>query len=187
MNIVQIGANIGNDDLTVLIGNTQPNKLVLVEPMSLHNEELNRHYGWVKNLEIENLVVDKESGKDVEFFYHLDDGPKYEVASLSREHIYVRHLQLSQDRISSLLLKTISINDLFIKHNLNNIDILFIDAEGHDDTIIKSIDFEKFNINSIYFENLHLKDNSIYDFLEKIGYKITEKTGTYGWMSVANK
>lgn len=82
MNIVQIGANIGNDDLTVLIGNTQPNKLVLVEPMSLHNEELNRHYGWVKNLEIENLVVDKESGKDVEFFYHLDDGPKYEVASL---------------------------------------------------------------------------------------------------------
>ena len=33
---------------------------------------------------------DVESNKDVEFFYHLDDGPGYEVSSLSKEHIYVK-------------------------------------------------------------------------------------------------
>jgi|694.fasta_scaffold36630_4 hypothetical protein len=187
MNIIQIGANRGNDDLSQIIGNNQPDKLILVEPMSLHNEFLLNHYGWVKNLSLENLIIDIESNKDVEFFYHLDDGPGYEVASLSKEHIYVKHIQLSPDRISSLILKTITINDLFIKHNLNNIDVLFIDAEGHDDTIIRSIDFDKFKINKIYFENLHLKDDSIYEFLNNLGYQITEKTGTYGWCSLAEK
>ncbi len=187
MNIVQIGANVGNDDLSQIIGNNQPNKLILVEPMSLHNNSLLNHYNWIDNLIIENVVIDVESNKDVEFFYHLDDGPLYEVASLSKEHIYVRHTQLSPDRISSLILKTITIDDLFMKHNLNDIDILFIDAEGHDDTIIRSINFNKINIKKIYFENLHLKDNSIYEYLISQGYQITEKVGTYGWSSVAEK
>ena len=187
MNIIQIGANRGNDDLSEIIGDNQPNNLILVEPMSLHNEFLLNHYKWVNNLSVENLVIDVESNKDVEFFYHLDDGPNYEVASLSKEHIYVRHTQLSPDRITSLMLKTITINDLFIKHNITDIDILFIDAEGHDDTIIRSIDFNQFQINKIYFENLHLKDDSIYEFLNNLGYQITEKTGTYGWCSLAEK
>jgi FkbM family methyltransferase len=187
MNIVQIGANVGNDDLSQIIGNNQPNKLILVEPMSLHNNSLLNHYNWIDNLIIENVVIDVESNKDVEFFYHLDDGPLYEVASLSKEHIYVRHTQLSPDRISSLILKTITIDDLFMKHNLNDIDILFIDAEGHDDTIIRSINFNKINIKKIYFENLHLKDNSIYEYLISQGYQITEKVGTYEWSSVAEK
>lgn len=187
MNIVQIGANRGGDDLSAIIGDTQPNKLILVEPMSVHNDYLKSYYNWVNNLVIENLAVDTESNKEVEFFFHLEDGPLYEVASLSKEHIYERHLQLSSDRISSLISKTITVNDLLDKHNIKNLDILFIDAEGHDDTIIKSIDFKKFDIDSIYFENLHLKDNSVYDFLSKLGYNIIYNYGTNGWMSVAKK
>lgn len=185
MNIVQIGANRGGDDLSDIIGDRQPNKLILVEPMSVHNDYLKSYYNWVDNLFIENLAVDTESNKEVEFFFHLDDGPLYEVASLSKEHIYERHLQLSPDRVSSLISKTITVNDLLDKHNIKNLDILFIDAEGHDDTIIKSIDFKKFDIDSIYFENLHLKDDSVYDFLSKLGYNIIYNYGTNGWMSVA--
>lgn len=187
MNIVQIGANRGGDDLSTIIGLNQPNKLILVEPMSVHNDYLKSYYNWVDNLSIENLAVYTESNKDVEFFFHLDDGPLYEVASLSREHIYERHLQLSPNRVSSLISKTITINDLLDKHNIKKLDILFIDAEGHDDTIIKSIDFKKFDIDNIYFENLHLKDSSIYDFLEKLGYSIIYNYGTNGWMSVAKR
>jgi FkbM family methyltransferase len=187
MNIIQIGANVGNDDLSRIIGKTQPTKLILVEPMSLHNDSLLSHYNWVDNLIVENLVIDIDSNKDVEFFYHLDDGPLYEVSSLSKEHIYVKHTKLSQDRISSLNLKTITVDDLCRKHNINYIDILFIDAEGHDDIIIRNIDFNKVKVDKIYFENLHLKDNSIYDYLISKGYQITENVGTYGWSSIAEK
>ncbi len=65
--------------------------------MSIHNERLKSYYNFIENLVIENLAVDIESNKDVEFFFHLDDGPFYEVASLYKEHIYKRHLHLSPD------------------------------------------------------------------------------------------
>ena len=187
MNIVQIGANKGNDDLSQLIGNVQPQKLVLVEPMKLHNEDLLNHYSWVDNIFLENVVVEKETGKDVEFFYHVEDGPKYEVASLIREHIYPRHPNLSDEGITSFIIQTININDLFEKYNLLNIDILFIDDEGYDDTIISTIDFEKYNITKLYFENLHIKNQNIYEYLENKGYSIEKNVGLYGWTSLAKK
>jgi FkbM family methyltransferase len=187
INIVQIGANKGNDDLTVLIGETQPNVLLLVEPMSIHNENLKSFYGWVNNLFVENVVIDDESNSEITFYYHLDDGPGYEVSSLDPKHIYERHTHLSEDRITSIKIKSLNINDLFKKYNLTNIDILFIDAEGHDDKIIKSINFDDFNINKIYFENLHIKNIEIYDILKSKNYDIIKNVGTNGWCDLAIK
>jgi hypothetical protein len=148
MNIVQIGANKGNDDLSQLIGNVQPQKLVLVEPMKLHNEDLLNHYSWVNNIFLENVVVEKETGKDVEFFYHVEDGPKYEVASLIREHIYPRHPNLSDEGITSFIIQTININDLFEKYNLLNIDILFNLSTLSPSSIflVRLIDFKSLNL-----------------------------------------
>jgi len=187
INIVQIGANRGNDDLSKIIGDINPNILILVEPMSLHNDELKKFYSRLDNVHIENVVIDDETGKEIDFFYHLDDGPGYEVASIDSKHIYERHTHLSKERISSLKIKTISINDLFKKFNLTEIDILFIDAEGHDDEIIKSIDFNLFKIKKIYFENLHITDFNIYNILISNGYEIVKGVGTNGWCDLAIK
>jgi len=186
MNIIQIGANRGNDDVSELIGNQQPNNLILVEPMKLHNEALNNFYSWVNNKFIENIVIDVEGGKEVEFFYHENDAPNYEISSLSKEHFYPKHPHvLSTDGLKSFFIKSVNINDLFKKYELNHIDILFIDAEGHDDEIIKSIDFTNFKIIKLYFENLHIKDKNIYNYLESKGYKITNQVGHNGWTSLA--
>jgi hypothetical protein len=186
MNIIQIGANRGNDDVSQIIGTRQPDKLILVEPMKLHNDALNNFYGWVSNKFIENVVIDIEGGKDLEFFYHENDAPNYEISSLSKDHFFPKHPHvLSNDGLRSFFIKSININDLFRKYDLTNIDILFIDAEGHDDAIIKSIDFDNFKIYNLYFENLHIKDNNIYSYLESKGYKITHQVGHNGWTSLA--
>jgi FkbM family methyltransferase len=188
MNIIQIGANRGNDDVSEIIGNQQPEKLILVEPMKLHNEALNNFYHWVGNKFIENVVIDLESGKDVEFFYHENDAPNYEISSLNKDHFFPRHPHvLSNDGIKSFFIKSVNINDLFRKYELKHIDILFIDAEGHDDAIIKSIEFNTFTINKLYFENLHIKDENIYNYLEEKGYKIEHQIGHNGWTSLAEK
>ena len=55
MNIVQLGACVGNDDLTKLIGESQPNILILVEPMSIHNEKITECYNNITNKHIENI------------------------------------------------------------------------------------------------------------------------------------
>ena len=186
MNIIQIGANRGNDDVSQIIGTRQPDKLILVEPMKLHNEALNNFYNWVNNKFIENIVIDIEGGKDVEFFYHENDAPNYEISSLSKDHFFPKHPHvLSNDGLKSFFIKSVNINDLFKKYELTTIDILFIDAEGHDDAIIKSIDFDNYKIKNLYFENIHIKDNNIYTYLESKGYSITHQVGHNGWTSLA--
>jgi hypothetical protein len=77
------------------------------------------------------------------------------------------------------------INEVFEKYKLKEIDILFIDAEGLDDEIIKTIDFNKYKISRIYFENLHLKDANIYEYLSNFGYTIKRKVGFMGWSDLA--
>lgn len=184
--IIQIGTNTGNDDLTNIIGSDQPELLVLVEPMDIHNDSIKKHYGWVENMFIENVLIGTKNCEEIDFFYHLDDGPDFAIASLDVNHIY-KHYPNSKNRIGSKKVKSINVNDLFEKYKLKYLDILFIDAEGFDDTIIRSIDFSKIEIDNIYFENLHIKNYSIYDFLTNLNYEITYKCGEHGWTSLAKK
>ena len=187
MKIVQIGANRANDDLSLIIGKNQPEILILVEPLQVHNDQLRDYYHWIKNLHIENIAISDYSNDEINFYYHLDDGPGYEVASLDPKHIYERHTHLHKERISSIKVKTLTVNDLFNKYNLKDIDVLFIDAEGADDAIIKNLNFDYYNIKNIYFENLHIKDLKIYEFLISKNYKITLNVGMNGWSSLAEK
>lgn len=186
-NIVQIGANRGSDDLSELIGETQPNLLVLVEPMIIHNETLKDHYKWVNNLHIENIIITTGESCDLDFFYHLDDGPGFEVATVDINHIIKHYGHGSIDKIVKTQIKALNINELFQNYDLKELDILFIDAEGIDDEIIKSIDFSKIEIQNIYFENLHIKDHNIYKYLSDLGYDIIHRIGSHGWSSLAKK
>jgi hypothetical protein len=176
---------VGNDDLTTLIGNNQPELLVLVEPMSIHNDKIKKCYEWVNNLNLENIAISLDDSKEMSFYYHENDGPLYEVASNNINHI-LKH-GYSMEGVKELNVNCLSINNLFKKYNLVDIDILFIDTEGIDDLIIKSIDFDTFKITEIYFENLHLTQNDIYSFLKNKGYSITKNWGVMGWTSVAKK
>jgi hypothetical protein len=77
------------------------------------------------------------------------------------------------------------LNNLFNKYNLTNIDILYIDAEGLDDLLIQSIDFNLFNINEIYFEHIHINESDLTNFLKLKGYTITRDIAQF--TSLASK
>jgi FkbM family methyltransferase len=185
MKIIQLGVCVGNDDLTKIIVGNQPDILILVEPMKLHNEKISECYSWVRNLVIENVAISSDDKDEISFYYHENDGPLFEVASVNIEHI-LKH-GYNQSGIKEIKVESVTINSIFNKYNLNKIDILFIDTEGIDDLIIKSIDFDKFEIDEIYFENLHLSHPDIFSFLENKGYSIIPKWGTMGWTSYAKK
>lgn len=189
MNIVQIGVCNGNDDLTKIIDNNQPNKLILIEPLNLHNNEILNCYNWVTNIFLENVViVPQKNDNKIIFYYHIEDIPNYELSSIDKYHI-LKHERI-QDKINGIReieINTMTINELFEKYELKNIDILFIDAEGSDNDILKSVDFEKYNIDIIYFENLHIKEYDIFIYLENKGYIIDRYTLNNGWSSSAKK
>lgn len=186
MIIVQVGTNTGNDDVSNILNNQQPDLLILIEPMNVHNEKIESHYSWVKNKIIKNIAISLDDNqKTISFFYHINDGPLYEVASLNPYHI-LKH-GYSPHGLVELKVECKTINSVFEEYNLKNIDILFIDAEGLDDEIIKTIDFSKYNIKNLYFENLHIKNVDVYNYLISKNYEIIEKTGNNGWSSLATK
>ena len=163
MNIIQLGTCVGNDDLTKLIGETQPDILILIEPMLIHNEKITECYRTIKNKHIENIAISVSDEEEMSFFYHENDGPMYEVASTNINHI-TKH-GYDTKGIKELKVKCLRINNLFKKFNLKKIDMLFIDTEGIDD----------------------LTQNDIYSFLENKGYRIIKTWGYMGWTSYAKK
>jgi FkbM family methyltransferase len=183
MKIVQIGACRGNDDLTPIISSNEIEKLIIVEPMCVHNEALELCYASIKNKTIENVAISCTNDAHIDFYYHPDDGPGYEVSSTDINHI-IKHRHLQPDRIIKLRVPSIGINDLLKKHGMNELDILFIDAEGLDDQLIRSIDFSVFKIHNIFYENLHLKSD-VNRYLRDLGYVVYENIGSNGWMNLA--
>lgn len=193
INIVQIGANRGDDDLSSIIfrDKWKIKNLILVEPLSLHNNSLETYYDDIYNKHIENVVIsEKETNELIPFYYHTNDAPSYEVASLNKEHI-LKHQQwnskLTEDGIIKTELQSLTLNQLFKKYDLSDIDILFIDAEGVDDKLIYSIEWDKYNIKKIYFENLHINFDKLNNFFIQKKYTVTKNIGTNGWMSLAEK
>lgn len=190
MVFVQIGANQGHDDLMQIAreNRTRLSKLILVEPLSVHHAALRHGYSGYP-VTVEHLaIVDDPALQQVSFFYHVEDGPGYEVSSLSREHI-LKHVscnpRLTEEGIVEEKVPAATLNQLLVRHGVSKIELLVIDAEGFDDRIIRSIDFGQFRIENIVYENLHIPRQALADFLKSKGYSIVPEWGKNGWSSWA--
>lgn len=184
-NIIQIGSYKGNDDVTEIVKKIEPSEItniILVEPQKEFNENLKYVYSGF-NFYIENLVVSPNEN-DVEItFYTSNKDEDKEVSSIDVNHLLKHNCtDFTENKI-----KCTTINKLLTKYKIDFLDVLFIDAEGFDDKIIKSIDFNRFNIKKIYFENLHINNEDIISFLKEKNYSITEKILTNGWTNEAIK
>lgn len=191
MVVIQIGANRGYDDFTALIKDRYITKLILVEPLSAHNQKLHECYSYINNKVIVNSLI-TDSNKNEECIYiHKQDGfefnNNYELASTNYNHAKNIRPYYEEIDIIKISCKNMTANTLFDEFKLKDIDILFIDTEGCDSKIIKSIDFKKFNIKELYYENLHIDANDLRCFLRDKGFKITEKVFNFGWTDKAVK
>lgn len=184
MNLIQIGTNNANDDFFSIvksIGKEKIKNLILVEPISYLNETIkNCYYGF--DYKIENVVITDDEKKHKETFFISS---RYHwLSSISKKHIekHVGETTLQQEEIECLTL-----NNLFERYNLKEIDILFVDSEGFDDKLIMSIDFNKFDINKIYYEDVHIDNENLKKFLINKGYQITKANFADNLTSVATK
>ena len=193
MTIVQIGANRGYDDVTEISNQIFPNRIILVEPFNEHNESLQECYKHIPECYIENIaIVDNPELKTAALHYHDQDSvgrDKFELASLNKNHfIKIRKSYYTEEGMKERVVPSITINQLLDKYQLIDVDVLFIDTEGFDDVIIKSIDFSKYNIKEIYYENLHVDVDSLRIFLESKGYTIEKNVGfVFKWNDKATK
>ena len=190
---VEIGANDGKtgDPMFDLISKYHlPG--IMVEPVPYLFQRLLDNYKHEKNLFFENAAIG-DSGKGLTF-YSLPETPGLPVwhnqLGSFRKDIILKH-RFAIPNIEELILEeeinVISFDDLMKKYSVAQISLLFIDTEGYDYEIIKTIDFENYDIENILFENKHLsfeEHNDCITYLKAQGFN---KIITYGGDTLAQK
>lgn len=171
--IVQIGTNNGNDHVLKLCKRINPSFVLLVEPFPHHVKSIENNYIGIPYV-LEKVAVTCDSSTETVLYYHLLDGPqghpthKFDVTSTIADHL-VKH-GYNRRELQKIIVPALSINDLLKKHNLKHIDYLFIDAEGVDFDILKSLDMKSVTIEYIQIEHLHLDKQELHSFMDTSGY-----------------
>ena len=164
MKIVQLGANVGNDDLFCYLNSNYETLEfgLFVEANVLHIDKLKNCYSKYDNVIVDNIAIKTPlHEKDIlTIYYHTKEEPHYEIASCDINHIK-RHIEwpgssLIGGEIKSFDVPCITLEKLFEKYSISELDWLCIDVEGLDAEIILTFDWKKYNIKRVEFEHLHL-------------------------------
>ncbi len=164
--VVQIGSNDGKtgDPLFPLICNNPEWRALFVEPIPFYFEKLKENYGTSERFSFENAAIN--NGEALTFHWvdpalrsHYPDLPFWvdQIGSFDRSHI-TKVLDGDLDSyIISKEINCLSMEELLCKHEVNSIDLLHIDAEGHDWEVLRQFDLPKYQPKAILFEFAHLK------------------------------
>jgi len=117
---------------------------------------------------IENLCVWNKSNDELEFIE--TDIPEHSTIT---KFSFLDKLGYLRKKGLRYKVKTITLNDLFEKHNTpNNIDYLSIDTEGSELEILESLNHDRYKFNFITCEHMYTKKREkIYNLLTSKGYK----------------
>lgn len=191
--VVQIGANDGyhNDPLYRII-RTFKWKGILVEPQAVVFERLKKTYRKLNGLKFENAAISNIKTK-IPFYKISFSDARWAtgLASFDKNHLldhikkgYVKKWgtregvifpEKEEDYITQVYVDTISFDELITKHNVEQVDGIFMDCEGFDEEVLRSIDIEKYNPKLIFFEYFHFEEQNyltLVSELKELGYTV---------------
>jgi len=195
VNFIQIGASDGlrwDPFRRFIIDNKWSG--VFVEPLPNVFDILVSNYAYVKNqnLRFVNAAISIDDSEYIDIWSYSEDFcnslPLEErLCYLRKSSLDKRHVELSLaglEEIASIIkcyrVECISINSLIKEYTADNqVDLILIDAEGFDDKIVETIDFELTQPKAILFEshNLGERKERIRSFLEGNSYAVTDIGG----------
>jgi FkbM family methyltransferase len=192
---LQVGANDGllHDPIRECVVR-YPWRGILVEPLPDVFERLRANYRHVADgrLEFVNAAVTSEDGRNLDFWTFrpefLETLPRCErlfllqKSSFDRDHL-VRALPPGADPTSALT--RIQVPGFTLRTLLEErwrgppIDLLEIDAEGHEPAIFQGLDFDRWTPPTIYFEshNLRSRSSEVRELLTSRGYRVVNIGG----------
>lgn len=170
---IQVGANDGKqfDPIRDYVRYYQW-KGLLVEPVADYFAELQANYGDCPNLKLINAAIaDYEGTVTIYRVNPLDASlPKWKqgIASLHKEH-HLRSGTPDEVMIAEQV-ACLPLMSLLERHGVSSLDLLQIDAEGCDLSIIKSLDFSRIVPKILHFEHrLGNKVHSQEEFSDVMG------------------
>jgi len=202
VSIIQIGANVGNtpsDPLYPFLtrnfrADPKPGVTccaVLVEPVKHLYRDLIKNYAGVKGAFCENVAI--AATREPKKFYRLREGVDWarygldpwaeQLGSFLPENLEglwrkaadpeaARRLVMENTVVDEVTCMTF--DDLLVKYQLRDLDLLQLDTEGYDYEILKTIDFNRVRPHYINYERIHLKrhEGSCRELLLRAGYHL---------------
>jgi FkbM family methyltransferase len=166
LTVVQIGSNDGktDDPIHQLLSENATWNALLVEPIPFLFQRLMRNYAGRENTQFANVAIGESEGEMT--FYYLEEALKIQMpdlppwfdqlGSFDSEHI-VKHLgEEIRPFVKTLNIPATPLSQLLQKHSITQIDLLHIDTEGYDWSILKQLDLKTYRPKVILFEYKHL-------------------------------
>ena len=144
-----------------------------IEPLPKPYKELTNNRNWIL---VEGCAWNENTTKKFRMIDGYSEMLSGIIDSYPQNHIDRIETELNSVSQISEDIDVIcyDINELLINNSLTNIDLLSIDIEGGELTVLSSIDFSKININVILAEN-NYEDIDIRKFLISNGYEFSGK------------
>jgi FkbM family methyltransferase len=171
--LIQIGANDGvtHDHLHDAIKKFRLQSLLL-EPIKEPFLNLTNNYSNFENVRLENSAL--SINNEILFLYRVNpkDFDKYGILHTGLSSFYKEHLikhGIQKKHIIQEKVNQITFDELFKKYNINNFDLLAIDAEGYDCKIVNDFFLKIKKIRPIItFEWSHIKQTELQSTLNKM-------------------
>jgi FkbM family methyltransferase len=170
IDILQIGAHIGNSTNDPIYNTNLSNKsILLIEPVPFLYNILVHNYR-VKcltenvNVEILNIAISDKNGiidiyapsKDCDF----SQLPHWisQIGSITDEHMHNHDIfnRFPEFKVEKISVECKTLNTLIKEKNIKSIDRLIVDTEGHDYTILMALDLSLLKPKNIIFEHKYM-------------------------------
>jgi FkbM family methyltransferase len=186
---IEIGANDGkqHDHLRELIRRGSWSG-IMIEPVPYVFERLRENIGEQEGIALENVAIADRDGP-LPFYYLVEASPGerrqlpawyHGIGSFSRD-VVLGHAEYIPD-IERRLVRTdvpcLTFDSLCQKHGVQGIDLLLIDTEGYDYTLIQSLDVAKHHPRLLIYEHFHLSPRdreACRAHVERQGYETMEE------------
>lgn len=156
-------------------------RVVFVEPQPLPFAKLQKNMASQANVLTVNAAIDNCTGfRDLFSISRAGaDLPEWteQLASFNREHL-VKHEQAVPGLSSHIVVSsvpTLSFADLLRQHNILELDVLQIDAEGMDAQLLGWFPFSTMRPGLLHYETAHMSEaehGAISEKLRLLGYKV---------------
>ena len=163
---------IGSCDFNTLNGLSDKGwRGVIVEPVKEYFDNLEKK----PNINYLNCAVDVESGTATMYRWNKDivesDSDYRGMTTMNLKNTSFLHLT------SEITVPTITYNDLIKNNQIDRVDLLKIDTEGHDLKILKTVEFDgSIRPKIIKIEHAHCNLQEMIAFLESKNYHIELET-----------
>jgi FkbM family methyltransferase len=198
-NVFQIGSHVGNTSNDYIFDKVTSNDFcIFVEPILEYYNKLIENYNTTypnNNFKFLNVACSDKNDKIILYKPIIDkDLPIWsdQLTSVLSEHTKNHNLNIDTLRVE---VECKTIDSIIKEYNIESIDLLSVDTEGHDFEVLQGINLKKIKPKEIVFEHKHIdgtnksfgfRYHKIINYLSSNGYVIVKQTGDDTFMKLKN-